>query len=329
MADDLTASRRGSSHGEQELWIQRKHGLRYVLGEFRLFSWSFPALVLERHHTELPDRLEAVPIPLERLSRKAEAAVVPSFTSRDNLRTLLVQKRFIRYLPERVSHHWIELSGTHESYLKQLSSKERRELRRKMQNLSNHLKEALVFREYRRPDEMATFHRLALEVSQKTYQERLLHAGLPATEAFARDLESKAASDRVRGYLLLDGEKPIAYGYCEAQGPVLMYVNTGYDPEYRNWSPGIVLFGRMLERLFAEGTFGILDFDYGDARWKSSYATQTALGGRVLFFRSTLRNLAMVVGHIALNETSRLAVSTLASLKIKDALKRRFRGTGN
>jgi hypothetical protein len=306
-------------------WCREMHSLRFVFGEFPFYDWEFPALVLQVHHTELPESLAAIPVPLEELNREAEAAVVPSFTHDEALAKLSFDRHRIRYLSERVSHHWIEIRGTYDAYIKELRPKVRHELRRKINKLSEHLKGELTYREFRRRDEMESFHALALQVSQKTYQEMLLHAGLPASETFLKRLQTLAESDLVRGYLLFDGAKPIAYGYCEAQGLALLYVHTGYDQGYRPWSPGIVLLGRMLESLFAEGRFRLLDLDWGDAQWKHDFATNTGRGGRILFFRFTPRNLAMVLAHSLDRTTSAFLVRLLGWVGVKDRLKRFFR----
>jgi CelD/BcsL family acetyltransferase involved in cellulose biosynthesis len=305
-------------------WREEPHSLRFVLGEFRLFEWHFPALVLQGHHTELPSHLAGLPLPLERLGPAAQAAVVPSLADETLRAGLSFDRRHLR-LVERVSHHWIDLHGTHEAYLKQLSQKARHELRRKTNRLCEQLKGRLDYRVYTRPEEMREFHRCALQISLRTYQEQLLGAGLPAGEAFLRKIEGLAHLDLVRGYLLFDGDRPIAYGYCEAQGSALLYVNTGYEPEYRQLSPGAVLLGRMLESLFAEGRFSLLDLDWGEAQWKQHYATKTVTGGRVVFFRPTPRNLALVWGHAALNGANALVRQAFRSMGIKDALKRFFR----
>jgi predicted Fe-S protein YdhL (DUF1289 family) len=312
------------STGVEYPWHVEPHELRFTFGELQLYCWEFPALVLERHRTELPSELASIKLPLADLSANAEAAVIPCFDG-----GALARVGFcggcVRYLPERVSHHWIELDGSYQAFVQRLRQKVRHELRRKQTRLSKHLQQRLVFRVYREPEQMEAFRLLALQVSAKTYQERLLHAGLPRTEAFRQRLGTMSRSGRFRGYLLLDGERPIAYGYCEVQGSVLLYVYTGYDPEYRQWSPGIVLLGRILESVFEEGRFRLLDLDWGDAQWKQDFATHTVRGGRVLFFRGTLRNLAMVLAHSLTKATSDRAAKLLGFLEIKPVFKRFLR----
>ncbi|MFC1642661.1 GNAT family N-acetyltransferase [Myxococcota bacterium] len=296
------------------------------MGKRLLYHWRFPARVLDLHQTELPAELGALSFPGGDLAPRADAFVVPSFSSPAELPRISLEHGFIRYLPERVSHHWIELNyGSYDAYLKNLRQKARHELKRKVNKLSEHLKERLVFREFKRPDEMAAFHGLARQVSQKTYQELLLDAGLPKSKEFQEELRAAAAADRVRGYLLMDGDRPIAYGYCEAQRSVLLYVNTGYDPAYREWSPGMVLFARMLESLFAEGRFRVLDLDWGEARWKECFATTTARGGRVLFLRCTPRHAFFVGAHCVSSSMSASLIQWLDRAGVRDTVKRLFR----
>ena len=58
---------------------------------------------------------------------------------------------------------------------------------------------------------MAEFHHLAREISAKTYQERLLDAGLPADESYLEILQALASRDQVRAFILFHQDVQAAY----------------------------------------------------------------------------------------------------------------------
>ncbi len=315
----------GSNESFTEVWVEKTQSLRFVLGEFCILDWSFPALVPTFHHTELPGDVDALRLPLDKLPSMVKAVDIPSFPSEEKLSKISFSKNSIRYVPQHFNHYRIEMQGTFDQYLKQLRPKPRHELFRKVHKFAEHYADREAFREFQRQEEMPMFQHLALQVSRKTYQEKLLHVGLPSSEEFLREIEMLADKDLIRGYLLFDGNNPIAYGYCQAQGSILVYIHTGYDPQYREWSPGIVLLYHMLKSAFAEGRFRLLDFGSGESQWKSCYGNKCTRNARILFFRPTFGNLLLVTGHSMTISISDLAVRVIAYLGLKERLKRFFR----
>jgi len=305
-------------------WAIRTQALRFLLGESLLFSRSFPALVLDIHFSKLAQNPGLLRVPVERLSSGIECAIIYSHPVESDFPRLSLLKDSIRYVPEHLNHFYVELRPSFPEYLKNLDPKSRHELQRKIRRFRAVSGES-CWRQFRSPDEMQEFHRLAGEVSKKTYQERLLNVGLPSGENFKRQLVDLAHHDQVRGYILFLDAGPIAYGYCCAQEDVLNYAHTGYDPDFPDLSPGIVLLNFMLESLFTEGRFQLLDFGGGSAQWKRSYATGTSRFAIVYYFRRTSANLLLVASHIAVGAFSDAVVKLLAMLGVKERIKKLFR----
>ena len=324
---DVAAIQESAAPGVGPEWIARTEKLRFAFGEFTYHHSRFPALTLDLHNSEIPADFEAG-LPLHQLSRLREALYLPSVPAAVDFPRLSFIRNCIRYVPEQFHHHGIELTGTFEKYLKDLRSKARHELLRKMRRFGQRFGEQQSFREFQRPEEMKAYHALALEVSRKTYQDRLLQAGLPDDESFFGILHEYASAGKMRGYLLLDGESPIAYSYCRAQGRSLFYVHTGYDPGYREWSPGLVMLYHIVERFFAEGQYRVLDFGSGESQWKEYYSNTTARCARVYYFRKTPRNLMRLLAHRAAIASSDRIVRMIDALGLKQKVKRFFRSAG-
>ena len=74
------------------------------------------------------------------------------------------------------------------------------------------------------------FHREARGVAARTYQERLLGAGLPDDAGFVQRMLHDGAAGAVRAWLLrLDGAA-VAYLYCPVRSGDLIYEYVGHDP---------------------------------------------------------------------------------------------------
>src|SRR5262249_58516112 len=66
---------------------------------------------------------------------------------------------------------------------------------------------------------------------------------------------------------------------------VFTFIETGYDPEYAPYSPGIVLFLRLLEDLTAHDPPQICDFGLGHSDYKQFFGTRQTESGPVLLVR--------------------------------------------
>lgn len=68
----------------------------------------------------------------------------------------------------------------------------------------------MEWREFCSASDMTEFHRLASEVSTKSYQHRLLRAGIDGSLTFRENIIRDALEDRVRRYILFHRVVPIA-----------------------------------------------------------------------------------------------------------------------
>ena len=178
------------------------------------------------------------------------------------------------------------------------------------------------------PGQIREFFRLARVVSKLSYQERLLDAGLPESEAFIRQAESLAAKNRLRAYILFDGERPVSYLYCPVKNDVLIYAYLGYDPEYMRLSVGTVLQWLALQVLFGEGCFRAFDFTEGQSDHKRLFATHHRHCANVFLVKDSLGNKAVIYSHLLTNRFASWLGATSDRLGVRAKIRRliRFRG---
>lgn len=220
-----------------EEWCKQSIDFNVWLGEIRLFSWQLAANVLKTHFTELPAHPAVPPELSEWLSPSLDVVVTRSHPIGLPLPRFSILPQAIRYIPASYQRYWVMLDDSFENYLKKFSAKSRNTLMRKIKKFAEFSGGEIDWREYRKPDEMYEFHRLALEVSQKTYQERLLDCGLPSDQQFQDDMLALAAAENVCGYILFHQEKPVAYIYCPIHEGIALYEYVGHDPEYQRCRP--------------------------------------------------------------------------------------------
>jgi CelD/BcsL family acetyltransferase involved in cellulose biosynthesis len=305
-----------------QAWQQKTIALPFRFGELQLFTVKFPALVKSG---ALEIAASSSPLPLNRLRTSVKAIVTGSDPIERALPKVTMLKEAIRYVPRQYRRFYIDLTGTFADYEKHFSRKRRGNLRREARVFAKASGGDLHWRTFQHSGEIAEFHHHACEISQRTYQHRLWEKGIPQSKEFVAHLKDSAARGQSRGYLLYFQGQPQAYAYFEAQGPILEYHYTGYNPDLRQYSPGSVLLYLIVEQLFAHREFQALDFTEGEAWYKESFATGHVRCADIYYFRKNWFGATTVAAHCAVASLSRSGALLADKCRLKSTLKRLIR----
>lgn len=227
---------------------------------------------------------------------------------------LSVTSRFAGYIPggrQVYRRYFIDMAGSYDDYLAGFSGKTRSTLRRKHRRLDGEAGGTLELSEHRTPSEIEAFLAEALPVSARTYQARLLDAGLPENAASRAAMLDKAAAGEMRCYLLRAQGEAIAYLSLPVEGQTLVYAHLGYDPDWARLSPGTVLQMLALERLFAEQRFRRFDFTEGEGAHKAMFGTNSVECASFLLLKPDAVN-RLLLGSLAAFDGSVAAAKALA-----------------
>lgn len=191
---------------------------------------------------------------------------------------------------EDFQRHYILMDGSFDDYLARFSGKTRSTLRRKAKKFAKADGGNLDVRTYTSAGELARFLDLALPLSDKTYQARLLDAGLPDDEDARTAMLEAAEAGQMRCFLLFLHGEPVAYLALPVRGQTLVYAHLGYDPGHASLSPGTVLQMEALRVLFAEERFRFFDFTEGEGAHKALFGTHSIACCSFVLLRRTLAN---------------------------------------
>jgi CelD/BcsL family acetyltransferase involved in cellulose biosynthesis len=225
---------------------------------------------------------------------------------------------FVAMVRQRYERHHLDLAAGEAAWLAGLSANARSGIKRKRRKLAEANGGTLDVRRYHDPDGFAAFHPLARTVSARTYQERLLDAGLPADPA---PLLRRAAAGKLRAWLLFLQGQPIAYLACTAQGTALRYDHVGHDPAWNALSPGAVLQAEALGELFGD-RFARFDFTEGEGQHKRQFASGSTACVDLLILRPTLANRAVAAALAAWDGTVSRAKASALLRRIGERLRR-------
>ena len=161
----------------------------------------------------------------------------------------------------------IELPETWDAYLSALSGKDRHELRRKLRRAEAGQPRVEVART---PAAMSVLMDgfVALHRRSKVGKARFMD---DAMEVFFRELgQSLAEAGRAALWMLWLEDRPAAALFCLEQAGTVSLYNSGFDPEARAMSPGVVLIARTIQDAIARG-FRRYDFLRGEEPYKYGF----------------------------------------------------------
>lgn len=305
-------------------WEPVPFSLAYRIGEIAVFRKQYSALALRTHFFDLSDDPDEPPPPFDAFKTGVQAIVTRSHPVRQDLPVVRRQDGVLRYVVNRYKRYHTNLGGTFEQYLAKFGTKSRGTLRRKAKRFLE-LGPGCEMREYKRADEMAEFHRQAREVSARTYQERLLDAGIPEDASFLGGLIELAGADAVRGYVLYLQGKAIAYLCCFSTNGILLYTYLGYDPKHAELSPGTVLQYLAFQSLFEEQRFRAFDFTEGQGEHKKFFATHDTECADICYFPDSISTRFWIGLHRVFDRASIGVAAALDRLGLKSRLKRLLR----
>jgi CelD/BcsL family acetyltransferase involved in cellulose biosynthesis len=291
--------------------------LNFQIGEWRVFSVPCRLSVIECERVPASDALPPLGDAQGYLLKGLE---VPFDTAQ-----LAGRSGWFHRVLREYPRHLVDMTTTYDDYLAKFSGKTRSTLKRKLRKFQELSGGTIDWREYRTPEELGHFLPQALELSAKTYQERLLDAGLPASPAFKEKMLSRAAQGQVRAYLLFLDKKPVSYLYLPLEGDCAIYAYLGYDPAHAELSPGTVLHLLASERLFADAAVATFDFTEGAGQHKQMFATHTKQCADVVLLKATISMRALTGAHAAFTRSEAGLARLLEALGLKRRLKRLLR----
>lgn len=176
----------------------------------------------------------------------------------------------------------IELPASWDAYLAGLSGKDRHELRRKLRRAEGGRPRVEVART---PAAVAVLMDgfVALHRKSKVGKARFMDDRM---EAFFREVAGDlAAAGSAALWMLWLEDRPAAALFCLEYGGTVGLYNSGFDPEARALSPGVVLIARTIEDAITRG-FRRYDFFRGDEPYKYGFGAIATDVMRVTLERS-------------------------------------------
>jgi hypothetical protein len=319
-------ARERSSAAVPGSWEVRSVTLKFKLGEMTLFTLPMTLAVGTAHFTELAEDAFANWSQWDSVPESVQGVVIKSQPVSTELPRLTRFPSAIRYVPAQYRRFYLEFGPSFAGYLQKFSSQSRQKRKREVRKFADSSGGEIDLRLYRTPQELAEFLREARALSELTFQERLLNAGLPASDGYRKHLLETGAAGRSRGFILFHAGKAAAYLLYEIRAPgIVLSMYTGYDPQLRALSPGTVIHFLSIEKLFGESGLRMLDFTEGEGTHKQFFATGSRQCADIYFLKPSLRAALLLRLHAGMDFLSHAVVGILDRLGLKARIKKLIR----
>lgn len=189
----------------------------------------------------------------------------------------LLKKQFL-VLPHgpTYSRRLIRLEDCLETYLKSIGSKNRKSLRSTRRKFEEAYRGRFSYEVYTSPEEIRSLVEVIEPVSRRTYQARLLGTGIKKGGYIVNQLVEGARRGYARCYLLRVDSSPVSWRLGYVYGTTYYSHHVGYDPDWRNWQPGILIHMAVIEDLLGHCRhIRTFDFLYGDNLLKRRLSNQS------------------------------------------------------
>lgn len=172
-------------------------------------------------------------------------------------------------------------------------------------------------------DEIDIIAKHAELVMKKTFQ-RGLGVGFYDNASNRKRLCTVARKGDLRAYELCINERPIAF-WIGTQYKGIFYLDfTGYDPDYKKYDPGMILFIKMLEDCCVNNIKEI-DFGFGDAYYKNRFGDHNFEEEVIGIFSVSFKGILINTVSLIIDSISQLAKSILEKTSLLGRIKKKWR----
>jgi hypothetical protein len=213
-------------------------------------------------------------------------------------------------LPAKQGHEIMTVPGSIDEVYRRMSSGRRIETRRRIKKLRSHPGGELRFACYRLESDL---DRLFEDAHDSLVRQRL---GLAARKGW------------LRANLLYIGDRPVSFWIGMLYHGSFVSEYMGYDPEFRQWSPGMVLMMHVIVGFCSRSNGDVvqeLDFGLGHAEYKAVLCTKSWSEASLYIFSPSLKGLFLKSLRAGTRVVDASARKLLASTSFFPKLKRAWR----
>lgn len=308
-------------------------GLPVRFGEKVLFTFSLPSIRLTpaaQHGVRGVADAHAL-LRWLRADLPGSAVVLTDCATSSPLYASLAQAGTMGYRASNLEpdiHLLHRFTDSYQAFFDGRSSKYKNQLRKKEKVFFGRFGTDFELREYRAPESVKEFLEAAGGINRKTYQFRLFGESVDSDDMAVADARRAALAGQFRSFVLWHGNVPLCFvlGHQRVDG-TYEHRQTGYDPEWRDFSPGIYCNVLLLQRLYVADRPLLLDFGSGDSEYKRLFSNEALSTANPVLIPNLPRYALAYWMHGSAAAANSALVGLLERWGMKGWIKRWLRGT--
>ncbi len=221
--------------------------------------------------------------------------------------------------------HWTaDLKDAKDKFQNKINTKHRSQFRNKEKQLAKFSGGDIRIKKFQNPGDTTAFCLDAEKISQTTYL-RGLGEGFYDTPEMRSRLELSARNGWMHGHVLYANEKPCAFWLGTLYQKVFYLDYTGFNSDLNHFSPGRILFVKMIEELCESHELHSIDFGFGDAEYKQRYGDRNWMESDLYLFNRTPAMLLINLARKAIDVARLAAEGTLKRFNLLTLVKKKWR----
>jgi hypothetical protein len=225
----------------------------------------------------------------------------------------------------RPCEHWIlNLPSSLEEFIEQQMGKRSRQWARKsLRKIEKDFQGEVSYGCYSAPHDVGKLLEDVITVAKKTYQWGL-GLGFKDTEENRRRFRLEADKGWLRGYVLYLENEPVAFWVSSVYQDTVYLAFTGFDPNFREYEVGSVLFFWMVRDLCRQN-MRRMDFGLGASFYKERFCDSKFLETTMSVFTLSFRGVSLNLVRLLTQGPSQLFQSLLVRSGLEQKIKKLWR----
>ena len=223
------------------------------------------------------------------------------------------------------SKHWcMDVPENIEGFYSSRSRKHRYWLRRIRRNLETEFPSQVHYKIYADGPNLDELIVNAETVARKTYQWGL-GQGFKDSPEMRKRLKAFIERNQLRAYILYIRNDPCAFWLGRSYRNTFYLIQTGYDPDYKKYGLGTILFTNMVQDIAENTNIDYIDFGFSEQPYKIRYGNECWEEETVHLFAANWRGLRLNIIQTVIGVCWAYTIGMINKLGIKNKLKRLMR----
>jgi hypothetical protein len=215
------------------------------------------------------------------------------------------------------------LPGSIDEFLQSVKRKHRYWLNRLPRALEKKYPGKVTYKEFHDKADVDKLCSDADDIARKTYQ-RGLGAGFINNNENKKRMALAAEKGWLRSFFLYIDSQPCAFWIGTLYGETFYLDYTGYDPSYKKYELGTILFVRIIEDLCNNSIYEI-DFGFGEAFYKKHFGNKNWEEASVIIFSPSIKNIIINLSRAMSAIVSEFAEKFLRRTNLYEKVKKYWR----